>query len=116
MAQKMAHRTKWQRQYLSKVFLVFVILVIGLPIGTKPSWALNPIQIENSLPGTTDWHLVSPASNHEIEGYASLTSVNAGGQIKFFVNTGDSTFTLVTYRMGWYAGLGGRQVTEPVHL
>lgn len=54
------------------------------------------------------------ALNHEIEGYASLTSVNRGGQIDLFVNTSDPTYTIDIYRMGWYGGLGARKVAGPI--
>jgi Concanavalin A-like lectin/glucanases superfamily/Domain of unknown function (DUF2341) len=76
----------------------------------------NPVQIENALPGTSAWRLTNSALNHEIEGYASLTSVNAGGQISFFVSTADPTYQVEIYRMGWYGGLGGRQVMSAIQL
>ena len=62
-------------------------------IGSRTdSWARdqklsNPIIIENANPGTSVWQLTNPADNHQIEGYASLTSVPVGGKIEFFVNT-----------------------------
>jgi hypothetical protein len=58
--------------------------------------------------------LSNPATNREIEGYASATSVNRGQQINFYVNTASSSYTIDVYRMGWYAGLGGRQVVSSV--
>src|SRR2546425_8785188 len=70
----------------------------------------NLIEDENLQPGTTAWELTKPADNRQIEGYASLTSVLAGGDIDLFVNTQDSTYSLTVYRMGWYGGKGGRQV------
>ena len=73
----------------------------------------NLIQQENSQPGTTAWQLTNPADNRQIEGYASLTSVLAGGDIDLFVNTQDSSYSLTVYRMGWYGGRGGRQVLAP---
>ena len=73
--------------------------------------AATVIQTENAQPGTTGWILANPATNHEIEGYASSTSVNAGGQIQFYVNTKDPSFQIDVYRMGWYAGNGGRLMT-----
>ncbi len=85
-------------------------------IGTSTPSIQNPIQLENAKPGTTDWQLTNPATNHEIEGYASSTSVDRGGQIQFFVNTVDSSYTLQVFRLGWYGGLGGRQMTNPVTL
>ncbi|MBV9808688.1 MAG: choice-of-anchor D domain-containing protein [Solirubrobacterales bacterium] len=65
----------------------------------------NPIVVENQQPGTTSWQLTNfaHATNHEIEGYASLTSVNQGGTIQFMVSTSASAqYNLDIYRMGWY--------------
>ncbi len=80
------------------------------------AFAANPIQIENAKTGTTAWQLTNPATNHEIEGYASAVSVNRGGQISFFVNTTDTSYTLQIFRLGWYSGSGGRSLTQPVTL
>src|SRR5882672_3294681 len=56
---------------------------------------------------------VSPTP--EIEGFASQTSVNLSGLINFYVdvrNTNtDPQFAIQIYRLGWYGGLGGRQMT-----
>lgn len=78
--------------------------------------AQNHIQIENAKNGTTDWELTNPAINREIEGYASLTSINKGQQIDFFVNTAAAEFSATTFRMGWYNGKGGRLVDGPITL
>ena len=80
------------------------------------AYASNPIQIENAKAGTTDWGIASLARNHEIEGYASLTSVNRGGQISFFVNTAAPSYTIEIFRMGWYGGKGGRRMTAAVQV
>jgi hypothetical protein len=74
----------------------------------------NPIVAENQLLGTIDWKLTLPATNREIEGYASATSVNHGGPISFFVNTAAPTYTINVFRMGWYGGLGARRVFGPI--
>jgi hypothetical protein len=74
------------------------------------AFALNPIQVENAKVGTTAWQLSAPATNREIEGYASLTSVNKGGTIDLYVNTIDPSFNINVYRMGWYNGEGAREV------
>jgi hypothetical protein len=76
----------------------------------------NVIEDENLKAGTTTWQLTHPADNRQIEGYASLTSVLAGGDIDLFVNTNDATYSLTVYRMGWYGGKGGRQVFGPQNL
>src|SRR5579885_517545 len=94
-----------ERFYTCLILLLPTLLVPGVVR------AQNPIQIENGKPGTSGWQLSNPATNREIEGYASLTSVNIGGTIKFFVSTGDSTFKLEIFRTGWYAGIGARLLT-----
>ncbi len=75
------------------------------------AFAGNPIQNENANPGTSAWQLTNPAVNREIEGYASLTSVNIGSPITFFVSTSDPTFHVDVFRTGWYGGLGARLTT-----
>ncbi|MBW4613022.1 MAG: hypothetical protein KME21_07005 [Desmonostoc vinosum HA7617-LM4] len=74
----------------------------------------NPIAIENQKAGTWEWQLTNPAVKREIEGYASLTSVNRGDEIKFFVNTKEPKYTIEIFRMGWYGGAGGRQITPAI--
>jgi hypothetical protein len=78
----------------------------------------NAIALENARPGTASWWLTSAATNREIEGYASLTSVDRGGmQIDFFVSTQIAEeFTYEIFRMGWYGGAGARLHLGPVTL
>jgi len=74
------------------------------------------VAIENSLTGTTGWMLTNPALGsytvaREIEGYASATSVNAGDTIELFVRTAPlEGYVIEIYRLGWYQGVGGRQM------
>ena len=77
---------------------------------------MNPVQVENALPGTNGWILANPAEAHQIEGYASLTSVDLGGQIAFHVSTVDPSYRIDIYRMGWYAGRGARLVLGGIQL
>src|SRR6476659_3762149 len=102
---------------LEKRLLGLVLLLLS-PIFASTARASNPIQLENVKPGTSDWQISSTnyASNHEIEGYASLTSVNRGGQIQFFVNTAYRNFAIEIFRTGWYGGMGGRRITSAVQL
>lgn len=92
----------------------FVMVVLGWRAAAQQ--AGNPIQLENARPGTSAWLLADAAANHEIEGYANLTSVNRGGSISFYVSTTDSAYTIEVFRMGWYGGLGARRETAPVTL
>src|SRR5215813_2488122 len=102
---------------LARLVLVFWAAALFMaPFGVRAQQNANPIQIENSYPGTSAWRLTSVASNHEIEGYASKASVNRGGQISFFVNTTDPSYTLEVFRIGWYGGLGARRMTAAVTL
>lgn len=96
--------------------LVAVLLCcISAATASPAEAAANYIQIENAKPGTSEWTLTKPGySTGVIEGYASLTSVNRGGQIKLFVNTSEPTYTLDVFRMGHYGGLGGRRVMGTV--
>jgi hypothetical protein len=80
-------------------------------------FAANPIQLENAKTGTTAWQVTNPATTAgQIEGYASAASVARGGQISFFVNTTDPSYTLQVFRTGWYNGTGARQMTSAVTL
>ena len=75
----------------------------------------NPITDENALRGTNLWRLRQPALS-EIAGYASSTSVTHGETIRFFVTSKDPRFTLEIFRTGWYAGAGGRRMSEAISL
>lgn len=75
----------------------------------------NPIQIENALPGDWDWYLDGIiARNGEIEGYTNLPSYKPGWTVKFSISTNAAKYKITIYRVGWYNGVGGRRVTDPV--
>lgn len=103
------------RQTLWSLLVALEAFSPALATGTS-TFPLNPIQIENRQAGTSAWILTRPASNHEIEGYASATSINQGEVIRFYVHTSAPTYRLTIYRMGWYEGLGARQVFGPLEL
>ena len=69
---------------------------------------------ENQRPGTPDWEITNPALHQEIEGYASLTSVNGGDAIDLLVSTRAAHYAIDVFRMGWYAGTGARRVAGPI--
>ncbi|HSN05381.1 MAG TPA: N,N-dimethylformamidase beta subunit family domain-containing protein [Nitrospira sp.] len=97
--------------------MVVVLEAFSPALATGQSTApLNPVQIENRKPGTSDWILTKPARNHEIEGYASATSVNRGETIRFYVHSLAPAYRLTIYRMGWYGGSGARQMSGPTEL
>jgi hypothetical protein len=75
--------------------------------------ALAPtaITIENALPGTATWALGQPATSHEVEGYASVTSAKAGDDVSIAVNVSAAhRVTWELYRLGYYGGAGGRLI------
>ena len=74
----------------------------------------NHIIKENALQGTSDWKLSNPATQREIEGYASATSVHINDSIQLFVNTNSLEYSLTIYRMGWYQGLGARLMKDSI--
>lgn len=99
--------------------LVGLLLMIIWPNALMQVEALaetNLVQRENARLGTAEWRLTKPALHREIEGYASLTSVDRGHSIKFYVHTQDRFYRLAVYRMGWYGGAGARLVHGPVAL
>jgi len=93
--------------YCRYAFTAIFIATLAAPFGS----AQNPIQTENAKAGTSGWQLSNPATNREIEGYASLTSVNIGGNINFSVSTSNSSFNIEIFRTGWYGGVGARRLT-----
>ncbi|BAY13120.1 N,N-dimethylformamidase beta subunit family domain-containing protein [Calothrix sp. NIES-2098] len=109
----------WSKNWFL-VLLIFSAFLITLQPSAQAQDLLaanqlnNPIVIENQKAGTTDWELSNPATKREIEGYASLTSVNRGNEIKLFVNTREPNYTIEIFRMGWYGGAGGRQIVSAI--
>lgn len=85
---------------------------------TFKSVARDSIRAENEKTGTTDWLLtntrVDPATKYRcpwIEGYCSRNSVRAGERLSIMVSTNPpSPFLIDVYRLGYYAGKGGRHV------
>lgn len=79
---------------------------------------LNPIQVENAFPGSTDWQLTrvrldaSGMRSPWIEGYCSRQSVPAGEAIDIMVSTDPPRpFQIEIFRMGYYGGRGARLMT-----
>ena len=75
----------------------------------------NPIVIENSHPGTSEWRLSRWSSDTEqqIKGYASAASIDKGEAITFYVTVNPAqSYDIKIFRMGWYGGAGGRLMHE----
>ncbi len=97
----------------------------------------NPVAVENQKPGDPAGaaHLAAadgdgvqaavvtarPCNNAgdqtsvQLEGFASASSVNKGGQITLFVKSRDPAVTqydATIYRQGWYGGAGATRITQ----
>ncbi len=87
---------------------------VGLHLGALAQEAMasaTTISTENALPGT-DPSVWGSFEDDGIEGYATDISVNAGSTIYFKVKTASPNWRVRIYRMGWYQGLGARQVAD----
>lgn len=102
------------RRWVALVVAVVLLTVIAGCNRAEHSGIENQVAIENALPGTAEWTLTNPATNREIEGYASATSVERGGSISFHVSTSAPSFQIDVFRMGWYQGFGARRVAGPI--
>ncbi len=72
---------------------------------------VNPIPCENSKPGTDpSISRVKSGDNSSIMGFATDISVNVGGTISFKIKTTSRNYTIGIYRIGFYQGLGARQI------
>ena len=101
--------------FVSVVVLLLVLAAVG---GASAAYGAgrpaasgksNAIRAENALPGTTSWFIDTPRQD-EIEGYADDVSYLPGDTATLYVNSHGDPFSYTVYRMGYYAGLGGREV------
>ncbi len=77
--------------------------------GPDLSRAASAVELENRRPGTDDYGLQNPANAHQLEGYASSSSVMPGGSIRLFVNVDAAQgVRWDLYRIGDYQGRGAR--------
>jgi len=82
------------------------------PDGVEAAWVVA----ENKLKGTSAWQIPPNATPNVIAGFSNLNYAATGQTATFYVTTPSPTFTVVAYRMGYYHGLGGRQVWKsPVY-
>lgn len=107
------------------VFTLQLLPTAQQPVASAAaSTGLNSIQQENQLPGTTSWQLTNPTPENYtnptydkgIQGYASVTSSQAGNTVNFSVSTTASSFNADIYRLGWYQGNGARLMRSIVNI
>jgi hypothetical protein len=99
--------------------IALVLLSVSIAIAPRPTFAAdpcatpstNPIPCENSKPGTDPsiWD-VNGAGDTSLQGFATDISVNVGSTVNFKIKTGSSNYSITIYRIGYYQGLGARQI------
>ena len=73
----------------------------------------NPVVVENCFSGTSAWKTPDGprAQSGGIQGFASASSVNAGGSVSVRVIANDAPYRIEIYRTGDYGGAGGRLIS-----
>ena len=83
----------------------------GIGSVTFTGMVSNAIFLENQNAGTTAWAMTNPVTTTapEIAGYAGATSVNKGSSLPMKISLAQAgQYTIDVYRLGYYAGAGGR--------
>jgi len=100
---------------IAALAIVVTAVVVGPAAGAADPCTpiVNPIACENSKPGTpqSTWD-ISGAGSSSIQGFATDISVNRGQAVQFKVKTPAKSYRLDIYRMGYYGGMGARQITS----
>jgi hypothetical protein len=96
------------------VALLGACLCISGCITAADAIAPSAAEMEGGRAATTALQLTDPATDGEIEGYASAVSVNRGEDIKLYVNTKEPNYTIEVLRVGWYGGRGMMSMMPPI--
>src|SRR2546428_1732637 len=96
------------------------LLGVALSTGSSPhaqSCGANPIVCENNLTGNpqSEWD-ISGAGDATLQGFATDISVNKGAIVHFKVSTTASNFRMDIYRLGYYGGMGARNVASILNV
>lgn len=70
----------------------------------------SAIIAENKKPGTSSWRLAANTNTTVIQGYADQIYAADGQTVTLRVSTSAAQYRVVAYRMGYYQGLGARQI------
>ncbi|HEX4705645.1 MAG TPA: DUF4082 domain-containing protein, partial [Pseudonocardiaceae bacterium] len=68
----------------------------------------NPVACENTQAGTPQWQVNS--DDPTIAGFTTDISSTAGGTVQFKVDTNAASYQIFIFRLGYYGGVGARQV------
>jgi hypothetical protein len=91
--------------------LVDFVVSLGAAASPCSTATSNPITCENLQPGApaSVWD-VSGAGDSTIQGFATDISIDQGQTVFFKISTPSTQYRLDIYRMGYYGGMGARQV------
>ncbi len=78
----------------------------GVRLGCPSSWPTTTV--ENARPGTADW-VIPSSMNGALAAYLTQTSATCGDVVDLKVTSGNPV-SIVAYRMGYYQGLGAREI------
>jgi hypothetical protein len=116
MAKSIDHRAArpQRRRAFWPSLMAFVLLsgvLLAQPLPAEAACSGNAIACENQLPGTprSEWDVVG-VGDSTIQGFATQISVNAGSRIDFKIKTDARAYQIKIYRLGYYQGLGAREV------
>lgn len=78
----------------------------GTPFGVQAGWVVA----ENARQGSPDWQISAGLTGAAIAGYADTTQAVAGQQVRLYVSTSATWFSVRAYRMGYYRGADARLI------
>src|SRR5262245_39644742 len=103
----------------SRSWAAIAVLVVGCAVtqssGTRVAAQVvclpNAVACENRNPGApaSEWD-IDGAGDPTVQGFATEISVNRGQTVHFKVNTDAAAYQIRIYRLGYYGGLGARQM------
>src|SRR2546430_6700379 len=106
------------RRLLNWVVLSLPALVMVTALPASIAWAdacgpgSNPVQCENSKPGTPMSSWYSPNAYGQIQGFSAQESAVPGDTVQFKVSS-PATYHVFIYRLGWYGGDSARLMPAP---
>ena len=80
---------------------------------TSAAGTSNPIVLENSKAGATNWQIDPGQDFTRIQGFTTNISTALGRTVQFKINnqTGNGNYQVQIYRLGYYGGAGATLVT-----
>jgi len=86
---------------------------------TATATSTNPIVAENQKAGTSPsvWQIAPGGDSTKVQGFTTSISTSVGGTVQFKIDnrTGNGTYQIQIYRLGYYGGNGATLVTTLNH-